>query len=434
MEPELNIAAPNRSKKNHNSSTKIGPIPRWITSWGIVMIIFLLSVILLGGFLISFPDIIPARVIISTSNPPVKIVSRSTGLISQMHVGNNQLVNEGQVISVLANPARYEDVQVIAAIIPVIDTARIFSEQMKQLKIRSGLQLGELQSSYSEVIHVLQQYQYFITKNNYHSRIEQLQKQADLQTALSLNLREKKELLRQRSQLQFSRYLMDSGLITARVISGLEYEESRKRMIDQKLSESSNEVDILQSYLNVVEYQKSISEQNALLQNEENVLQIKLKQAARQFQGAFSQWEQKYVLRSPISGKVSFFKFWKENQFVNSGESVFMVTPLTHEYVVKGSVGIIKAGKIKENQKILIKLTAYPFEEFGMLEGSVRGLSQVYMEDSFYLDISLDKGLLTNSGKPIPPQYLLNGTGEIITNDKSFFQRLLETLTTSMRE
>jgi len=45
-------------------------------------------------------------------------------------------------------------------------------------------------------------------------------------------------------------------------------------------------------------------------------------------------WDQKYVFRTPFSGKVQFLKFYAENQFVSSGEQVFRIVPEEGQVVI----------------------------------------------------------------------------------------------------
>jgi hypothetical protein len=89
-------------------------------------------------------------------------------------------------------------------------------------------------------------------------------------------------------------------------------------------------------------------------------------------------------------------------------------------YVAAGNIPVAAAWKVKAGQPVLIKLTAYPQEEFGMLQGTVTSISAT----KFYVDIQLTHGLVTTAGKTLPPHPLLDGTAEITTEDKSIAARL----------
>lgn len=197
-------------------------------------------------------------------------------------------------------------------------------------------------------------------------------------------------------------------------------------MLDQQMSMGNNKSSIIQNSLQQIEYQKDIAQLTLQRQSEDNTLQQKVRDAVRRLEGQYAQWAQTYLIRSPTNGKVTFFKFWKENQYVTAGEGIMMVTPPMQDYIVHGTVGMSNTGKIKVGQRVIMKLPSYPFEEYGTLNGRVTHRSMVAMDGNFSLEIQLDNNLTTNTGKIIPPQPELEATGEILTQNKSILQRLFE--------
>lgn len=93
-------------------------------------------------------------------------------------------------------------------------------------------------------------------------------------------------------------------------------------------------------------------------------------------------------------------------------------------YVVKGSMPASGAWKVKTGQKVLIRLTAYPYEEYGLLPGTVMFAEANVADTNFQVSINLDHLLHTTTGKEIPAQPRLDGTAEIMTEDKSVLQRM----------
>ena len=55
---------------------------------------------------------------------------------------------------------------------------------------------------------------------------------------------------------------------------------------------------------------------------------VNLKNATEQLMAQLMSWEQRYLLKSPINGKVTFLSVWSPNQNVESGASVFVVVPM----------------------------------------------------------------------------------------------------------
>lgn len=404
----------------------MGRMPSWLVRRGITLVAILMLVIGVGAYFFKYPDVIPATVTISSSTPPVKLVARSNLPIQQLFVKGNETVKENQVLCILANASKYEDLQRIAAITGQIDTTVFLARTLEHIEVPTGLQMGELQANYAELYQAIQDYRFYLSHNSYGTTLSSLSKQAAYTGALNQELDKRERMLQEQLKLQHNRFAADSSLVKDRVISRAEYETSRKTMLDQQMSTQTNRSSIIQNSLQQTEYQKNIAEISQQKQSQENTLQQKIRDASSRFSGQYAQWEQSYIIKSPIAGIVTFFKFWKENQFVQAGEGVMMVTPPTQQYLARGELGIDRSGKIEAGQDVLIKLSAYPFEEYGMLRGKVVSRSAVAMDSIYFLEIKLENGLKTNAGKVIPDQPQLEGVGEILTEDKSVLQRLFE--------
>lgn len=404
----------------------MGRMPSWIVRRGIMLVGILILCLFVGAYFFKYPDIIPARVTISSGNPPVKLIAKVSQPIQKILVRNNEEVRQGDVLCILNNAADYNDVQQVMPLAAQMDTTLDPAALVQQTEWPSGLQLGELQANYAELYQAVQDYRFFLAHNIYGVTVSNLEQQILYNDQLNRELRARDRMLQEQLELQHRRFAADSALVRNKVISRQEYEASKKSMLDQQMSTESNKSSIIQNDLQQAQYKKSVTDVVQQRRSEENALQQRLKDAASRFMGQYAQWEQSYILSSPSDGKVTFFRFWKENQFVQAGEGVLMVTPPTQEYVARGEIGIDRSGKIEAGQQVLIKLTAYPFEEYGMLRGSIASRSAVAMDSTFVVDIRLNQGLQTNAGKTIPPQPQLYALGEIMTEDKSVLQRLFE--------
>ncbi|RAJ08612.1 multidrug resistance efflux pump [Chitinophaga skermanii] len=411
----------------------MGKMPNWIIRRGIILVGLILLCLFTGAYFFKYPDVIPARVLISFANPPVKIIARNSLPIQNLLVENNEVVKTGQILCVLENAADYADVLRIAVMTDQVDSALSLRVTIESLQLPVGLQLGELQSQYTELQQSIAAYQFFLHHNTYRAKISALQKQSAYYGELNSVLGQKENILQEQYRIQQNRFAADSSLVQDRVISRNEFNESRKRILDHEMNTKDNKSNIIQNNLQQTEYEKNISETAMQLQNEENSYEQKIRDAAKRFKGAYSEWKQRYILESPMNGQVSFFKIWKSHQFVQAGEGIMMVTPPTDNYIARGDISIVRAGKIVAGQRVLIKLPAYPFEEYGMLRGHVVSRSNVAMDSTYSIEISLDNKLITSAGKEIPQQPQLFGEAEIITENKSVLTRLFEKIYGNIR-
>lgn len=392
----------------------------------IVCTLLLICIMLSGVF--KYPDMITARVTILSDNPPVKLVAKNSLPIQSLFVANDTSVVKDQVLCVFSNAAKYDDVAKTIVIVKLLDTALNLPQSIQSIQLPPHLQLGILQTCYVELYQALDNYKFFKLYNPYSSTITSLGNQINFNTQLKEEQQKAAALQLQKLRIQQRQFSADSALVEKKVISKVEYEQAKQKVLEQQLSVVSNQTNKIQSQLERNEYIKNIALTTLQKQKEENDLLQKVKDAVKGFIGQHAQWEQDYVLKSPADGTVSFFNIWKENQFVTAGEGIMMVIPPTQQFIVRGKMNAVRYGKIKPKQKVLLKLQAYPYEEYGMLEAKLIRKTIVPMDTNYVVEMQLQHGLQTNSGKTIPVAPSLDATAEIITDNKSVLARLLESM------
>lgn len=415
-----------REQNSEEVQDIMSKMPHWLIRRGITLLFAVMILLFAGAYFIRYPDVIVTQVTINSGNPPVKLVAPASGKIQQLFVQNNQHVITGTPICMLENPARYADVAYVKNLLQRIDSSTALRITMQDLSPEKTLQLGTLQSGYTDMLQAIRQYQFFVQQRFISQKVGQLKTQLDYQARLNEELRQRDALLHQQLQLQRRKYGADSMLASEKVIAPLEFDNSRKELLGKQLDADATRSSILQNQLQQAEYMKNITElQQQQLQQEYDLLQ-KVAEQAQRLLGLVNAWEQQFLVKSPVDGTTNFFKFWKDNQYVMTGEALFMIVPPIQEYVARAALPLQGAGKVKPGQKVLIRLSAYPFEEFGMLHGHIDAVSAVAMDSVYYMDVRLNKGLTTSNGSTIPPQPQLFGIAEVLTSDKNMLQRLFE--------
>jgi HlyD family secretion protein len=174
---------------------------------------------------------------------------------------------------------------------------------------------------------------------------------------------------------------------------------------------------------------ESLSKLDMQYLREKNSLLSGLKTASGELLSAVENWEQLYLLVSPMDGTVTFNAFWKSQQFVNAGDKVLAIVSRNPGEII----GRIKcpasgSGKIKPGQRVNIKVQGYPYMEYGTLPGRVKTISLVSNENWYSLEAELPQGLKTGTGKTLDFTGELTGQAEIVTDDRSLFSRILSPL------
>jgi hypothetical protein len=107
---------------------------------------------------------------------------------------------------------------------------------------------------------------------------------------------------------------------------------------------------------------------------------------------------------------------------------MLLVVPKVVNFEVQLKLPVYGAGKVKKGQRVLVKLDAYPHDEFGFLEGEISEFVPVAIDNYYRANVKLTNGLVTNVGKTLPIQPLLQGSAEIMLDNKRLSHRIFGTL------
>jgi hypothetical protein len=83
------------------------------------------------------------------------------------------------------------------------------------------------------------------------------------------------------------------------------------------------------------------------------------------------------------------------------------------------------SGKVMIDQEVYIKLSGFPYLEYGMVRGTVRSKSLVTSGEAYVIEVSLPPDLITLYGKKIEFTQNMRGTAEILTNDLTLIQKII---------
>jgi HlyD family secretion protein len=107
-------------------------------------------------------------------------------------------------------------------------------------------------------------------------------------------------------------------------------------------------------------------------------------------------WKSKYLLISPIDGLIYSSKIIQEQQMVKSGEEIFYIVSSSDYSLGQIRIPQDNFGKVKIGQKVLIKFQAFPFQEYGVVNGIVLSISTLPASDnSFFATVDLPSSTIT---------------------------------------
>lgn len=298
-------------------------IPSSILRYGITVLSVIVCVLIIGSAFFYYPDTIETEFTLTTQSPPAYITAGSEGRIEHLYVHNKQTVCKGDILGVIENIARTEEMYYLREQIKLWKESGSRTEQIGNIFFHKIPELGSVQPSYSACL---------LAWNNYLQHMQ-----------------------------------------------------------------------------------------------ENRIYETELMNAIAALVTAISEWEKNYLLTAPTDGTVAFMQLWEEKQQVENKETMFVIIPADAiKPVGKALLPMDGIGKVRIGQRAIIRLPAFPEQEFGFIEGKVNSISPVPdSEGRYILEISLPKGMITNYGKQLPLIKTISGTASIVTKEKTLLSKLI---------
>ncbi|MFK7965628.1 MAG: HlyD family type I secretion periplasmic adaptor subunit [Burkholderiaceae bacterium] len=139
------------------------------------------------------------------------------------------------------------------------------------------------------------------------------------------------------------------------------------------------------------------------------------------------------VLRSPVHGLVKRIHVGTVGGIVNAGRPIIEIVPLGGDVLIEAKIKPADIGFVREGQGASIKLSAYDYNTYGGLTGTVQYISPDALEDAsrpgdgtyYRARISADLSTLLFRGESLPVRPGMTGSVEITTNDRTVLSYLL---------
>ena len=396
--------------------------PNSIVRWGTTLIFSVLVLLAVLSWLIRYPDVVPATVEITTINPPVTLVSKITGRINRLYVKNGQNVSPGELIAVMETAASIGEIVRLKAVTDTVHRP----EKLKDEQFPALYELGELQQQYSSFRKALADYNTYVKNDFYGSKISSVSEEISGIDEYIRRIEVKERLVSQNLTIEENKYRRDSTLQSTSVYSQSDLEISRQAFIRTKLELQEVRLDHASKVIELAEKRQLLQDYRIKRQEEKENLSSALDETFTNLKAQIKIWETSYLLVSPVKGKVAFTEYWSENQSVAADQAVLSIVPESAgEYIGRINLKMQRSGKVKEGQTVNIKLSGYPYLEYGMVRGIVRSKSLVPSGDAYVIEVVLPDGLTTLYGKKLDFTQKMQGTAEIITEDLRLIEKII---------
>lgn len=415
----------------HNSEEVqeiITAVPSWILRRGITLIFAMLLLIVLLSAFIRYPDIVKANLKINSLNAPKAVYVKQTGKIVALLVKEGAMVAQKEPLAFMESTASHGDVLKLREVLGQFDAMLVKTGQVQDL-IPKGLQLGELQSGfqsfYQQYLQYLaaQQGGYFINRKTY------LQQDLNEINKLKRQILDQQKIQEKEYANVEEEYNAYKKLYQKGVVSNSEFKQQENKYLAGKYPLQQSQTALLNNNSSYAAKQKEILDIDHTIQEE----QAKFVQALNNMITQTDGWINQYILSAPVAGKVGYAGIVQENQTVNANQELFMINPANTGFFGEIQIPQYNMGKVKKGQRTLVKMKSFPFEQYGLIRGSISYISEVAFKDSVFIaKISFEHYENKDPAHKIVLKNGMQADAEIITEDSSLLQRFLRNITKMM--
>lgn len=416
----------NTNIREENVQEILSTPPKWLVSWGTTIVVFMLSILITIGWWIRYPDIVSAPVLLTTSQPPVKVMAKASGNLTRLLISDNEIVEEGQRLAVIKSTASADDIFELEHFLYSI--SYLSPDTLLELELPNKKNLGELQEGYSDFVQYLENYKLFLNQQTELKQIPYLQKEIEYIKELNQGWVEKDTILAKEIQLTTKNLNRQKEALAIGGVVPEKVEQIEAQLLQMQQQREDIKLQVLNNSIQI----------NTLINNIVNIRQrteeagkgqyILAKESWNRLKSSVREWIEQYVLVASIDGRISFFDYWSAQQYVAANTDVFTIIPESKAIHGKVLLPVLGSGKVEVGQKVNIKLSAYPYKEYGIIKGKVNRISLIPKESRLIVDIELPEGLMTTYQKEISFRQQMQGTAEIITKERRLLQRFIESM------
>jgi len=409
----------------------LGTPPRWLVRWGATLA--LVTVVLLGwvGYWVRYPDVVSEKITITSVDPPKRLIANNPeAYISHILVENEDTVEVGQTLMVFKNKAKFEDVLTLEN--RLLQVKVMTDSALLALDPGRDLLLGELQEDVYDFMRKQEELRLTLSPKYEKLSISQLQKELrSVRTSIEYDRRQKEKLAGQldlaHQRLRQEQNLFDDGALPYATLR-----KTREDILALEREMQGIESSIKAKQFEIESVRNKISGVRAGSRESRITASTELKDSFHRLKNQVDDWKKQYLITSPINGIVLIPNDnVSEQQFVPKNTELLVVVPSKKtETIGKIDLNINGSGKVREGQKVIVKLESYPFQEFGALVGVIDWKGRLPTNNTIPVEVHFPDGLITTTGKHIDPTREMTGTADIITEDKRFIERIFENFRT----
>ena len=414
--------------KTEDVNELLTSVPKWIIRWGVTLIFGIMVSALALSYFIKYPDTLTAKATITTINPPVILVSKTNGKITELKVKGNQFVKKGDILLVIESPSNYRSILTIDSILEKFNTDDSLNyNKLNTFSLlgKDGEGLGDITPSFIAFLKSYNDYKLQKELNPQLREVEIIDKELTQYQTLQGKYQNQENIYKEEFSLIEKDFNRFTTLFSNQSISAKEFEDKKREFLSAKRNYESIKITNINNKLAINNLEKNKLQLQIQAYQEIEKFEKSLNQSIQSLKSEIKTWEQTFLLIAPIDGKISLFNYWAINQNIKQGDEVLSIVPRAkQEIIAKLILPVQNSSKLKAGQTANIKLDNYQFQEFGILIGQVKSVSLMPQNDTYAVEVSVPNNLITSYNKQLTYKEEMQGTADIITEELSVFDRV----------
>ncbi|KAB8334889.1 HlyD family efflux transporter periplasmic adaptor subunit [Scytonema tolypothrichoides VB-61278] len=446
--------------------------------WTKGLLYFLLSfsaIVLPWAMLFKVDETGTARGRLEPKGKTVNLDTLVTGTVAQIPVKEGELVKPGEPVLILDSElVKTELHQVKEKLEGQLNRLSQLNVLKKQLVVALTTQQQQSQAQELEKQAQIEQAQQNFSelKNSYELQKEEKLTQVNQarQTVESSQTASKfveSGLASAQQEVKRYRQLSQEGIVAeVNVVQKQDMANERQKSFAQSQSEISQaklrlaeqqshyqqtirkaKAEIEQAYLRLKEQQRSYQtlthsgklavlkseEQLKNLETEMTTLKSEIAQSKSQIQSLQLQLGQR-VLKSPVAGRVFQLPIQRAGAVVQSGTMIAEIAPEGAPLIIRAQITTAESGSLQKKMPVKLKFDAYPFQDYGVVEGELVEISPTTTEvvtangkvAAYNLEIALKQNCIPKADKCISLRPGDTATAEVIVRQRRIIDFLLD--------
>ncbi|MBD1895489.1 MULTISPECIES: HlyD family efflux transporter periplasmic adaptor subunit [unclassified Coleofasciculus] len=414
-----------------SSDEFLPPISRWTTLGGLFLVGTFGVAVMLAAYT-QYNITVKAAAVVRPIGE-LRIVQAATeGTIKSISVKENQVVKQGDAIAILDNSQlqtkksqlqgniqnNQQQLSQIAAQISALDSQQKAEWNLMNRNIASAqADLGRNQRDYQEkqITTKAEVQEAQASVDLARVQMNQYQQLANTGAIAQLQIKEKEEAFKAaQARLQRAKAMLNPS--AAPVVIANERIAQERATGESTLATLNKE-------------RKTLIQRQIEIQNQLNSDTRELKQIGMELQ--------KSVIRAPASGTILKLELRNASQVVRAAEPIAQIAPSNTPLIVKARVAAQDIGKVAVGQKVQMRVSAYPYPDYGTLSGKVSAIAPdaiapennnanaPAVPPSYEVTIQPEKINLIKGDRPYPIQPGMEIAAEIISREETVLTFIL---------